>query len=66
MVDLDQVEEVLGEVLEDQVDFAFFLEGLADADDVIAFEHFEHFDFALDGAFVVLIFIGFFKLLDGD
>lgn len=53
-------------MLEDEVDFSFFFEGLADADDVVAFEHFEHFDLTLDGAFIVFVFVGFLELFDGN
>ncbi len=46
---LDEIEEVAFEVLEDEVDLALLLEGLLDADHVVALEHLEHLDLALDG-----------------
>ncbi len=66
MVDLDQVEQVLREVLKDKVNFALFLKGLPDTDNMVTFEHFEHLNFALDCPLVVLILVSLFKFLNGD
>jgi hypothetical protein len=66
LVDLYQIKQVLGKVLKDKVDFALFLEGLPDADHMVAFEHFEHLNFALDCPLVLLILVSLFKFLNGD
>ena len=54
------------EVLKDEIDFAFLLEGLLDTHDIVSFEHFEHLYLSLDGFTIELIFVGFFEFLDGD
>ena len=50
LIPFDEIEEVMCEVLEDEIDFSFFLEGLLDVDDVVSFEHFEHLDLPLNGS----------------
>ena len=53
-------------MFEDEVDFAFLFEGLLDVDHVVALQHFEHLDLALDGPAGKLVFIRLLELLDGD
>ena len=53
-------------ILKDEIYFAFFLEGLLDAHDVVSFEHFEHLYLSLDCFAIELIFVGLFEFLDGD
>ena len=35
-----KIEEIALEVLKNEIDFALFLEGLLDANDVVSFQHF--------------------------
>lgn len=65
-VPFDEVEKVVLEVLENEVYFSFFFEGLFDTDDELSFEHFEHFDLSLDSFFAELVFIGLLEFFDCD
>lgn len=61
---LDEVEQVAIEVLEDEVDLALLLEGLLDAHHVLALQHLQHLDLALDGLARKLVLVAFFEFLD--
>jgi hypothetical protein len=61
---LDEVEEVAIEVLKDEIDLAFLLEGLLDAHHVFALEHLKHLYLALDGHVGKLVFIALLEFLD--
>jgi hypothetical protein len=54
------------EVLEDEIDLSFFLEGLLDAHHIVPFEHLQHLDLSLDGFTAELILVGLLEFLDGD
>ena len=43
-----EIEEIVLEVLENEINFAFLFEGLFDVDHVVSFEHFQHFYLSLD------------------
>lgn len=63
---LQNFEEVVLDVLEYEVDDPFLAEGLLELHDVGMLQHFEYFDLSHRGLFNHLIFLGFFKLFDGD
>ena len=64
LVPLDEVEEIMGKILEDEVDFPLLLEGLLDIDNEIALQHFEHLDLPLDGPPGKLILIRLLELFN--
>jgi hypothetical protein len=54
------------EVLENEIDLSFLLEGLLDTHYIVTFQHFEHFDLTLDGFATELVFVGFLEFFDCD
>ena len=65
LVPFDEVEEIMGKVLEYKVDFSLLLEGLLYIDNKISFQHFEHLDLPLDGPPGKLILIRLLELFNG-
>jgi hypothetical protein len=44
----DKIEQIALEVLKNEVDFSFLLEGLLDTHHIISLQHFQHFYLSLD------------------
>lgn len=60
----DQVQQVPLEILEDEVNLALLFEGLLDADHVVALQHLQHLDFALDGLAGKFVLVALLELLN--
>ena len=62
---VDDLQQIFLNVFADQIDFAFFSEGLFELDDVFVAQHFEYFDLPENNTLILLVTVIFFELFYG-